>query len=66
MLRLDFARYALRCGFAAIKIDRSFIIDIDSSDGNAAIVRAVEVPVDELYQTVVEVQPGGRSRDFED
>ena len=32
----------------------------------AAIVRAVEVPVDELYQTVVEVQPGGRSRDFEE
>ena len=32
----------------------------------AAIVRAVEIPLDELYQTVVEVQPGGRSNEFED
>ena len=32
----------------------------------AAIVRAVEIPLDELYQTVVEVQPGGRSNQFED
>jgi len=31
----------------------------------SAIVRAVSVPVDEIYQTVVEVQPGGRSRDFD-
>lgn len=32
----------------------------------ASIVRAVEIPLDELYQTVVEVQPGGRSKDFEE
>jgi hypothetical protein len=29
-----------------------------------AVVRAVSIPLDELYQTVVEVQPGGRSRGF--
>ena len=32
----------------------------------SAILRAVNIPLDELYQTVVEVQPGGRSRDFDE
>jgi hypothetical protein len=35
-----------------------------SESAARAILRAVEAPVEESYTTVVEVQPGGRSKEF--